>query len=619
MIKLTKNISIIIFIIFTLNGFSENNDFIDNAYILDKGIAETVNFNEHTTVYKSEVNYGFKELIAKIKSGDLQKSDNHASQGFTNDYYWVFFKFENITQKELDFIIKISTPNIDSVMLLSVNNNDADTIYVTGKHIKFNERTIKSLHPYFPIKLDANSESVIYILKISRIGDTLVYPVSLENTDEYFKSISNKRTFHFIYFSLLFLIIFISIVLGILIKQRILITYGIYAFVLAVYFISYKGYTVQYIFPFFPEVKEYTSIIKIFLLISFLQFFTSFLEIKKYNKWLSHIYNALTISGLILVIILFINFSATKLYVFIAFYYIAIATMFSFIITLILSYKKNKYAVVSFLLAIFPFFILTTTTTLVGLGHLPGWLLHYDLMMFGSLIEMVIFTIVIVKRINKLETNRRNLLLENAAVQKEMHEAYQTGSKNKNSKISNELDTKITEKLEDIQEMLKNETDKRIIKEHISAVYEDVRVISHKLSHQTLKIAGLKSSLKTLVNDVSENTKIKISINFLDFIDLFDKNGLYIYNVIQEAIDNAIIHSECKKIIIEIIGHDDETNFSIDDDGIGFDINKLETKTNILNMQTRIELIGGTFEINSYPEKGTNIFFSVPTQQNKNT
>ena len=605
-------LAIIILLISTLSSFSERIIGLDSIYVLDKEITESVVFNNYTTVYKSETNYSFNEILNKIQIGEIKKTDNSASQGFTKNYFWILFKFKNITDKNIQFILKNSTPNIDSVLLMVVNNNSVDTLFVTGKRIEFNKRTIKSNQIYFPFNIKAHYESKVYILKLSRIGDTVVFPLSLENNDDYFISISNKRLFHFIYFSILFVLIFISIVLGILIKQRVLIMYGLYAFTLGLYFFSYKAYTVEFIFPVFPSIKEYSSMLKPFILVAFTQFLITFLELKKYNKWLYIYYNILTITSLLIIATLSINYSATKLYMFIAFYYVSIFTLVSTPVSLFIVYKKNKAAVITFIIALVPIMLGTLTAMLIGLGKFPGWLLKYDLMMIGSAIEITIFAIAIVYRINKMEVNRLNLLLKNAAVQKEMLNAYQTGSKNKNLKISNELDTKLTEKLEDIQKMLKDDTDKTIIKEHISDVYEDVRTISHKLSHQTLKISGLQSSLKSFVYEQNKLTDTNITISFIDFTDLFDKKGLYIYNVIQEAVENALAHSKSTEITIEIIGHEDETIYTIDDNGIGFDINSLKTKTNILNMQTRVELIGGVFEISSYIGKGTNIFFSVP-------
>ena len=616
--KIKFKILVSFFLLIAVNSFSGNYLFTDTTYIIDNEITESIIFNDYTTVYKSETNYNLHQLLSKIKKGEIKKTDNSAARGFTKDYFWIFFRFKNITNKDIEFILKNSTPNIDSVILVSINNNRYDTLYITGKKIPFNKRIIKSNQIFFPFKIKANTESKTFVLKVSRIGDTMVFPLSIENTKQYYKSVENRRLFHFIYFSFLFVLLLISIALGILIKQRILIMYGFYALTLGLYFFSYKAYTVEFVYQVFPSIKDYSSMLKPFILVAFTQFLISFLELKKHNKWLYIYYNTLSIISVLIIIILFINYSVTKLYVFIIFYYVSIFTLVSTPVTLTLLYKKNKAAVITFILALVPIMTGTLTAMFVGLGYFPGRLLKYDLMLVGSVFEIIIFAIAIMYRINRLEVSRRKLLLKNVETQKEMLKAYQTGSKNKNTRISNELDTRITEKLDNIQEMLKNNADKDIIKKHISAVYEDVRIISHKLSHQTLKIAGLKSSLKTLIIDVSKNTQIEISINFLDFIDLFDKKAMYIYNVIQEAIDNAINHSQCKKITIEIIEHDDETNFTIDDDGIGFDINELKTKTNILNMQTRIELIGGIFEINSYPNKGTNIFFSIPKEQNKN-
>jgi len=606
------NILLIFFIVLFSTIKTVAYNYTDTTYIITKPITNSIDFNKFVTVYKSEIDNNLDSLLYKIQTGEITKTNNSSARGFSEDYFWIFFKLKNEAENDIDFILKNATPNLDSVYLFSLNSdNEIDTLFKTGKKLEFKERTIQSSQIYFPLILEKNSKSRLYILKVSRIKNTVVFPLSLENTKDFYSSLNTKRIIHFVYFSLLFVIIFISIIMGVLIKQKVLVYYGFYILTLGLFFLTYKAYATEFIYPSYPILEEYTSILKLFILIGIILFFSSFLNLHKHNKALKRFYDILIILDLLILVMFIIDYSDTKLIGYKIFYYLSIFTLISFPYTLYKIYKKDKASVIIFTAALFFVVLGTLTAMLVGLGVLPGWILNYDTMLIGSFFEVVIFTVSIIYKIYTHETDRRILLLKDIAIQKEMLEAYQTGSKKKNSKITNELDTKVTEKLDNIKALIKNETDKKIITKQISEVYEDVRIISHKLSHQTLKIVGLESSLKSLVNDISKNANTKISINFIDFIDLFDKKGLYIYNVIQEAIENAITHSKCSEIVIEVIGHDDETNFTIDDDGIGFEINKLESKTNILNMQTRIELIGGTFEISSFPDKGTNIFFSI--------
>ena len=612
MSNLKNIISIIIFVFIAINSFAINNIYIDTVFVFNKKIDKSILFNDYTTVYKSEVNHNINDLLEKIKSEEIRKTTNNAARGFTKDYYWIFFKFKNATHKNLEFILDNFTPNIDSVFLMAINHNTIDTIFVSGKKIAFNKRSIKSNQIYFPFKLKAKSESLLYVLKIAKIGDSLAFPLGLENKSYYFNSIKNKRLFHFIYFSVLFVIIFISLSYGLITKQNILVAYGTYALSLGLYFFSYKAYTIEYLDPNNNFILKYNSLFQVFIYIAFLFFIIVFLELKIHNKKLYNLYRNLIFLGFFVSILFLINNSLLEVYVFKFFYYLSILTLFSVPITLSKIYKKNKLAVITLIIVLVPIIFGTLTTMLVGLGFFPGSLLKYDLMLTGSFIEMGFIAFAIIYKIYIRDNNRRKLLLKELEVQKELLEAYKTGSENKNSKISNELNTKVSEQLEYIEQLIKKKANKEIITKHINDVYENIRQLSHKLSHQTLKIIGLENSLKQLVTKKRQGTDITIFINFIDFKDLFDKKGLYIYNVIEEALENAITHSQCSEVLIEIIGHNDETIFTIDDDGIGFEIDKLKSKINILNMQTRINLIGGFFEISSYPNKGTHIFFSVP-------
>ena len=78
-----------------------------------------------------------------------------------------------------------------------------------------------------------------------------------------------------------------------------------------------------------------------------------------------------------------------------------------------------------------------------------------------------------------------------------------------------------------------------------------------------------------------------------------------IYRTIQEAINNSMKYAEAKSIKIDIKRQKDDIVIAIEDDGKGFDSNKVEFGNGISNMKKRIADINGEIEINSTPNKGT--------------
>lgn len=57
---------------------------------------------------------------------------------------------------------------------------------------------------------------------------------------------------------------------------------------------------------------------------------------------------------------------------------------------------------------------------------------------------------------------------------------------------------------------------------------------------------------------------------------------------------------------------------AIEDDGVGFEYSRLQGKKTfgILGMKERVRSLGGNFDVESSPGKGTKITFSLPGEQN---
>ena len=105
-----------------------------------------------------------------------------------------------------------------------------------------------------------------------------------------------------------------------------------------------------------------------------------------------------------------------------------------------------------------------------------------------------------------------------------------------------------------------------------------------------------------------ENIHFKFSIHpNLENVKLTSVTGMNVYRTIQEAVNNAIKHASAKNISIEINRISKLIHITISDDGIGFDENKVEKGNGLLNMEKRIEEIGGTVLFRKSENGGTQI------------
>ena len=102
------------------------------------------------------------------------------------------------------------------------------------------------------------------------------------------------------------------------------------------------------------------------------------------------------------------------------------------------------------------------------------------------------------------------------------------------------------------------------------------------------------------VNNIEKSDDIKLPMEY--------KQNLLL--MFKEAINNAIKHSGCKKIILEAFYKNDIIEIILKDDGAGFDLNKVKFGNGIRNMENRAIKIKGKLSWKTEYEKGTTVAFS---------
>lgn len=146
-----------------------------------------------------------------------------------------------------------------------------------------------------------------------------------------------------------------------------------------------------------------------------------------------------------------------------------------------------------------------------------------------------------------------------------------------------------------------------------SSLYE-VRRIIYDLRPMALDDLGLIPTIKRYVSTVSDYHKIDIELVKMGVEKRLDPQyEVALFRLMQESLQNALKHSEASLIKVKINVAKEWITMTISDDGIGFDpkIQKEDT-FGILGMKERVEMLDGTIEIKSTPNKGTHVFIKVP-------
>lgn len=109
-----------------------------------------------------------------------------------------------------------------------------------------------------------------------------------------------------------------------------------------------------------------------------------------------------------------------------------------------------------------------------------------------------------------------------------------------------------------------------------------------------------------------ENMAFKFSVDdSLKNSKFSSLEGVNLYRTIQEAVNNAIKYADATEVSVQVKPNKNGIIIEILDNGKGFDLDTIDLGNGIVNMQKRIEEIGGVFTIQSEIAKGTQITISL--------
>lgn len=122
--------------------------------------------------------------------------------------------------------------------------------------------------------------------------------------------------------------------------------------------------------------------------------------------------------------------------------------------------------------------------------------------------------------------------------------------------------------------------------------------------------------LKIRLNNFIEKAESLVSeIDFSFFIDetlmglqMNTFEGINIYRIIQEGINNAIKHAQATQISVRINKLNNTVKISVEDNGKGFDVEANSQGNGLANIRKRLEDISGTMTVASAPGKGTKLY-----------
>ncbi|HTF97733.1 MAG TPA: histidine kinase [Cellvibrio sp.] len=224
-----------------------------------------------------------------------------------------------------------------------------------------------------------------------------------------------------------------------------------------------------------------------------------------------------------------------------------------------------------------------------------------------QLIQSVADQLAVALSLQSQEDNARRLALvhERTVIARELHDSLAQALsylKIQVTRLNRALEKNDKPTLEDVSAELQ---------EGLSSAYRQLREL---LTTFRLKVdgPGLLSSLQTSVKQLSEQCDMEITLDYqLNNLPLTPNEEIHLLQIIREAAQNAIHHSEGNKVLISVIQDDlKNVRLSIEDDGVG--ISQSPEKLNhygLAIMQERGKNLGGELTIRRRDNGGTGVYF----------
>jgi len=153
---------------------------------------------------------------------------------------------------------------------------------------------------------------------------------------------------------------------------------------------------------------------------------------------------------------------------------------------------------------------------------------------------------------------------------------------------------------------------------------ENLRRTIRALRPIYLEDLGLVAALEMLSNETGQNSRLRVGFQLTGHEQrLATDEELALYRMVQEALNNAVRHSQATQASVKIEFAVQAVNVQVSDNGVGFEVPKSPTEFapgghfGLVGLYERAQLIGAKFEITSIPGKGTKLYICLPTKLQK--
>ena len=142
----------------------------------------------------------------------------------------------------------------------------------------------------------------------------------------------------------------------------------------------------------------------------------------------------------------------------------------------------------------------------------------------------------------------------------------------------------------------------------------EVRLALKDLRSRTLEDLGPSIAIRNLVLEAAARADFGLDLEVADDLPrLSPEVEQAIYRITQESFANIVRHANAQRVRLRLGVKDGQLSLTITDDGKGVDLKQVdfENQLGLLGMQERAAMVGGKFSMDSQPDCGTTIRFTL--------
>ncbi len=228
-------------------------------------------------------------------------------------------------------------------------------------------------------------------------------------------------------------------------------------------------------------------------------------------------------------------------------------------------------------------------------------------LVFMPLIILSVYSFIVIKSAQQHKETDYILALSLADNQNKLQEQRLNISRDLHDNIGSQLSFVISSvdnlkrELDISNEKLGNKLNS--ISTFASEAVVELRDTIWALNTENLTLEELEYRILNFVKNASEtyeNIKFDLKNNCETNYPFTSKQGINIFRVVQEGVNNAIKHAKANQIIIILDSIKTGLSITVKDNGIGFDFKQKSKKSfGLTNLQNRIEELNGTFDLTS--------------------